>query len=107
MPDMIGAMPPKKPVGPPSPMEQEPDGDEGGAKLDPMTVGYHEEARNCGNCEHQQNGNCNVIGQQVTPEGGCCVWEGSDADDMGGESDNDGDEAEFGGESPATGGYGR
>lgn len=67
---------------------QEPDADDmGGAPdndaddmgqgmLDPETVGYHDDARSCGNCKHNQEGNCDVIGQQVSDEGGCRVWEG-------------------------------
>ena len=105
MPDLIGMASPKPAAQPPA---AEPDGDEGGGKLDAMTVGYHEEPRNCGNCEHNQNGQCDVIGQQVSPDGGCMVWEGSDADDMGGESDMDADDTmpPTGGGPAMRGGYG-
>jgi hypothetical protein len=51
------------------------DADDKAGMLSAETVGYHEEAHNCGNCKHQQNGNCEVIGQQVANEGGCSVWE--------------------------------
>lgn len=108
MPDPIGMAAPKPAA---SPMGAEPDGDEmGGCKLDAMTVGYHEEARNCGNCEHNQNGQCEVIGQQVSPEGGCMVWEGADADDtgdMGADGPDDSGAGMPGGGAPAmSGGYG-
>jgi hypothetical protein len=56
------------------------DMDDKGATLSPETVGYHEEAHNCGNCKHNQGGNCEVIGQQVADEGGCSVWEDAGAE---------------------------
>ena len=49
--------------------------DAGTGMLSADTVGYHEDAQNCGNCKHNQQGQCDVIGQQVSDEGGCHVWE--------------------------------
>lgn len=80
-----------EPIGGPPPME--PDQDDMGGKpegcmLSPDTVKYHEDAQNCGTCSHNQQGMCEVIGQQIMDEGGCMVWEGGhdepDEDDMGG-----------------------
>jgi len=100
MPDPIGSAPPAP----------EPDGDEmptGGATLSPDTVGYHDDPRSCQNCSHNQNGNCEVIGQQVSPEGGCRVWEGgSDADSGMDDSAMQGGAMGGGMQSSGSGGYG-
>lgn len=72
-----------EPIGGPDPMEPDADdmGSSGGSMLSADTVKYHEDPQNCGTCSHNQQGMCEVIGQQISDEGGCMVWEGG-----GGES---------------------
>jgi hypothetical protein len=73
----------KPPAVAPQPPDNEPDEDDtpGGGTLSPQTVMYHADAQNCGNCKHNESGQCNVIGQAVSEEGGCCVWEGGAGDE--------------------------
>lgn len=83
---------PKAAPAPPPPDPNEPDADDmgdggggpGGGLISAERVHYHPEAHNCGNCQHmQQDGNCEVIGQQVHPDGGCDVWEGGGGEEAG------------------------
>jgi hypothetical protein len=79
MPKSIGSPSPvgaKPPMMPPMGMPPGPGGDAGAGMLTAETVGYHADPHNCGNCKHQSSGQCEVIGEQVTPVGGCSVWEG-------------------------------
>ncbi len=60
------------------PMPDEPDADDmgGGAKVKPEAVMYHEDERECQMCQYMdESGNCQILGMQVSPVGGCNAFE--------------------------------
>lgn len=50
-----------------------------GVKPSPDALHYHPDPQMCSSCEYMQGqGNCAILGIQVTPDGGCVAWEGKE-----------------------------
>jgi hypothetical protein len=66
----------------PEEMPEDPNEDESGEMptLYPETVGYHDDARSCGNCGFYAGEQCQLLKMPVAAEGACCAWQGGESE---------------------------